>query len=124
MVVAFGLEENKLATKLFIDIAPVTLTLTPRALVDDGEGGKRKVAQTPRAPQVFTLIEPSNSGQTAMVTTDDGSQDTLEFLLLGEFDAIIGKDDVFTFEGREYKVEIIMPFNGYERRAGVLRHGW
>lgn len=118
------LDIQKRLTKAFIDTAPVSLTLTPRNLVSDGEGGKRQVPGTPRTAQTFMLSEPSDSGARLPVATSDGEQLTIDFMLLGEFDAVIAEGDVFVYNGYEYKIETIMPFNGYERRALVIRHGW
>lgn len=115
---------NRAATTAFINVAPVTLTLVPRVSVSDGTGGRRKTSGTPRAPQVFTLSEPSDSGFRAPFVTPEGTQLDVDFLLIGEWDAVVDKDDVFTHEGREYKVESVMPDNYYEKRAMVVRHGW
>lgn len=110
-------------TRAFIAADPVTITLTPRGLVPDGEGGRTRTALPPREPQVFTLIEPGNSGFQQPISDDTGEQYTVEFMLLGDPDVVMERNDVFTHEGENYKIREIMPFNGYERRAVVIRHG-
>lgn len=124
MTISLELEVNKRMTRAFIAVRPVTITLTPRTDVADGAGGAVKTNGTARAPQTFSLIEPGGSGYKEPAMTDAGAQYTIDFMLLGEFDAVIAVDDVFTHDGREFKVLSVMPFNGYERRALVVRHGW
>ena len=118
------LELQKRLTQDFINTDPVVLTLIPRTTVPDGSGGRKKVTQAPRLPQTFTLIEPSDSGFQLPIATDSGQQYTVQYMLLGTVDAIMEAGDVFVWDGKEYKLEAIMPFNGYERRAVVIRHGW
>jgi hypothetical protein len=111
-------------TASFIKRSPVTITLIPRESVKTPTGGIAKTTGSPRNPQVFTLVEPSNSGYQQANVVIEGSQTTFDYQLIGHHDAIIGKDDVFTHDGREYKIETLMHDNGYEKRAMVLRHGW
>lgn len=111
-------------TRAFVAADPVTISLTPRTLVPDGEGGSVRTPQTPRAPQVFTLIEPGNSGFQQPISDDTGEQYTIEFMLLGDPDVVMERNDVFTYENQDYQIREIMPFNGYERRAVVIRHAW
>jgi hypothetical protein len=73
---------------------------------------------------VFSLIEPSDSGFRLPAVIAEGSQQSFDFLLLGSYDAIVEENDVFTHDGKEYKVVTLMIDNGYETRAMVLRHGW
>uniref|UniRef100_A0AAU6R687 Head-to-tail adaptor n=1 Tax=Micrococcus phage Kurnik TaxID=3092208 RepID=A0AAU6R687_9CAUD len=115
---------NLRLTKEYIEFDPVELVLTPRVGVPDGEGGIKKTLGTPREPQTFSLIEPGNSGFQQPIVTDTGSQYTIDFMLLGEVSTVFEKDDVFVHDGHEYKILEIMPFNGYERRGVVIRHGW
>lgn len=119
-----GLDENRALTKVFIDIAPVTIELIPRASTADGTGGRLKPTGAPRQSQVFSLLEPSSSGYGEPLVTSDGKQYTVDFMLLGEYNSTMEVDDVFTYGGKEYKIVAIMPDNGYEKRAVVLKHGW
>lgn len=115
---------QKRLTEAYIAFDPVDLILIPRVLQSDGEGGEKKVLGTPRPPQRFSLIEPGNSGFQQPVTTDSGTQYTIDFMLLGTVETVFARDDVFTLGGYEYKILEVMPFNGYERRGVVIRHGW
>lgn len=119
-----GLDQNRAATVAFIDVAPTTITLYPRTKDSDGTGGWRLVVGAAREPQVFSLLEPGNSGYDLPLVTVDGEQHAIDFMLLGTYDAIIEEDDVFTVDGEKYIVATIMPFNGYERRGLVIKHGW
>ena len=123
-MILMGLEENRALTEAFIMVAPVSIALIPRTSTSDGTGGRLKPAGTPRSPQVFSLLEPGSSGYSEPVVTVDGKQHTIDFMLLGRYDSVMAVDDVFTYDGREYKIVALMPDNGYEKRAVVLRHGW
>ena len=118
------LEQQKRITKAFIDFDSDTITLIPRMDVNDGMGGSKKLLQTPRAPQVVAMIEPGSSGFQEPTATDAGQQYSVTYQLLGEVDLQIAVDDVFVFDGREFKILAIMPFNGYERRAVAVSNGW
>lgn len=123
-MITMGLAENRAATEAFINAAPVDLVLTPRVKQSDGTGGRQMVLGDPRSSQRFSLLEPSNSGYQEPLATRDGQQTTFDFMLLGKYDAVFAEDDVFTYDGKEYKVVTVMADNGYEKRALVLRHGW
>lgn len=111
-------------TDAFIAQNSVELTLIPRGETVTATGGRLKTASTPRVPQVFSLIEPSDSGFRLPSVIAEGSQQSFDFMLLGSYDAIVEENDVFTYDGHEYKVMTLMIDNGYETRAMVLRHGW
>ena len=118
------LDIQKDLTEAFIAQKPTSIVLTPRIRVGDGAGGHTKVDGPPRSPQTFTLIEPGDSGAQQPFASSDGSQYTLQFILIGAYDAVVAADDVFTLDGFEYKIVEVMPFNGYEQRAVVIRHGF
>lgn len=124
MLPAAKLAIQKKITKLFIDQNPVTISLIPRVVSKTATGGRLKTAGDPRDPLVVTLIEPSDSGYRAPLMTSEGSQTTFDYMILAEADAVIEENDVFIYDGREYKITTLMHFNGYERRAMVERHGW
>lgn len=111
-------------TKAFINFSPVIVQLIPRSKVSDGQGGFKKVVQTARQPQTFALIEPGDSGFSQPVVPEAGEQYTVQYMLLGMHDAVMAKDDVFSHGGKEFKLLEVMPDNGYEKRAVVIRHGW
>lgn len=118
------LATNRRLTKAFIDHMPVTLTLTPRARVKKPAGGFAWEDQPPRAPQVFTLIEQGTVGGLPRPTvTVDGVERVVEFELLGEWNAELARDDVFTHKGKDWQVVDLFFENDYERRALVTARG-
>lgn len=115
---------NRKLTKQFIDVLPVTLTLTPNARTRSATGGFTFAAGTPRAPQVFTLIEQGTvSGMPRPEITLDGIVRVVEFELLGEYDSELARYDTFTHQGKEFEVVDLFYDNGYERRALVSARG-
>jgi hypothetical protein len=44
-------------------------------------------------------------------------------MLLGEWDSVIGTDDVFDHEGQSYQIVQVAVPNGWEQRASVVRYG-
>ena len=115
------LETNRVLTKTFIDALPVTLSLRPRARTRTASGAFEWYESPTRLPQIFTLIEPS--GDPLPTITQDGVVRTIEFELLGEWDAKLARFDVFTHQGREWEIIELFFDNGYERRAMVSARG-
>lgn len=119
-----ALGTNRRLTKAFIDVRPVTLTLTPRTKGKKPAGGWAWVEGTPRDPQVFTIIEQTGlSGTPRPQVTADGVDREVEFYLLGEWDAQISRGDVFTHQGKEWEVVDLYLDNGYETRVVVSARG-
>lgn len=119
-----SLDVNRRLTKAFIDANPVTLMLIPRTREKKPAGGWAWVEQTPRDPQVLTLIEQTGlSGEPRPQATVDGVDREVEFQLLGEWDSAIERGDVFTHSGKDWEVVDLYIDNGYEKRAMVSAHG-
>lgn len=113
-------------THQFILTQPVTLVLQPRQRVRTASGGWQLQNTVPRAPQVMRLCEPSTVDQimpAVPMAAQDGQVRKVVFMLLGEWDSVIGKDDTFTLDGAEFEVGEVAIFNGWEQRASVIRHG-
>jgi hypothetical protein len=111
-------------TKAFIDANPVTIVLTPRTKDKKPAGGWVWVDGTPRDPQVMTLIEQTGlSGQPKPVVTVDGVERVVEFILLGEWDSLMGRNDVFVYQSKDWEVVDLYFDNGYEQRALVSARG-
>lgn len=115
-------EIQRKLTHAFIQTQPVVIQLIPRSYEQQPAGGSTWIEQTPREPQVLRLVEPSNSAPTP-VTTADGIEREVEFMLLGEWDAQIGQNDIFTYMNLHWEVVQLAHFNGWERRASVARYG-
>lgn len=119
------LSAHRSVTDAFIAANPSTVTLTPRERVKTGSGTKL-VEGLARPPQVMRIIDQSSpKGPTpGMVIAGDGKQRKVEYQLLGRWDALVGLYDVFTDpQGIRWEVAEILPDNGYERRAQVIRYG-
>lgn len=112
-------------THAFILTRPVTITLKPRNRVQKPSGGFGWEDGQPRPPQIMRFLEPSTHLQEMPNATpaQDGVVREVGMVLLGEWDAVIGKDDVFEHNGYRYQVVQPAEFNGWEQRASVVRYG-
>lgn len=111
-------------TKAFIDRIPVSLVLTPRTRTKQPAGGFVWTDGTARVEQVMTLVEQTGlSGQPQPRVTADGVERVVEFELVAEWNALIARNDVFTYQGKEWEVVDLYFDNGYERRALVSARG-
>lgn len=111
-------------TLAFIQTAPVVITLVPRARTKMPAGGYTFVNQTPRDPQTMRFCDLSG-GQNVptLLQGSDGVEREVQMILLGRWDAIFEKYDVFTYGGRSFEVASLYPPNGWEQRAQVIRFG-
>lgn len=112
-------------TKAFIAAHPVQVVLIPRVPTKTGTGTKL-VDQAARPAQTVRLIDQSAAGGTTpgVVTTLDGQQRKVEFQMLGTFDASFGLYDYWLdSNGVRLEVAELLPANGYELRAQVVRYG-
>jgi hypothetical protein len=112
-------------TKAFIDANPSTLVLIPRVKVN-GPTGVRLVDQTPRLAQTLRLIDQSAPGgpTPGTVAGADGKQRKVEFQMIGNWDAVFSVLDYWLdVDGSRLEVAEMLPYNGYERRAQVVRYG-
>jgi hypothetical protein len=111
-------------THEFIMRRPVEIVLRPRERVRKPAGGFGWVEGEPRVPQVVSLLEQGTVGGDPRPTvTQDGVERVVEFELLGEWDAVVARDDVFTHQGKEWEVIDLYHDNGYEVRALVSARG-
>ena len=108
-------------TSYFIDTQPRVVDLVPRTKIKTASGGYRWAEQPPRGPQRMRLIEPTQPG--LPLTGADGVVRETQFILLGEWDAIIGRYDLFELDDRRWEVAELYHFNGWERRAAVIAYG-
>ncbi len=115
---------NRLNTKAFIDVRPSEIILTPRVREKTVGGGWKYEEQAPRPPQTFRIIELGMNTTPPILTLTDGKQREAEFWLLGEWDAAVDIDDIWTAtDGRVWQVGDIIRDNGYETRALVTERG-
>ena len=115
---------NRMNTKAFIDADSITVTLVPRTAARAPTGGVIQTDGAPRAPQIFKLIMQSPAGGSIEQRTDDGTERQVDFVLLGEWDAVIAVGDWWEdVRGNRWEVRALIPTNNYETRAVVEAHG-
>lgn len=119
------LDVQRRLTKAFIATAPEQVVLRPRVKGETSTGGTVWQQGVPRPVQTMRLVEPStvNVLAPAPQLTTDGQVRKVAFLLLGEWDAVMGQYDTFTLHGHEWEVVQLAHFNGWEQRASVARYG-
>lgn len=109
-------------TAAFIAAKFSMIALTPYVQQKTTTGGRQGIAQTPREPQRFHIIERVSTARSE-THVPGGLQNEQEFTLLGNWDAVVEVHDRFTLEGNDWEVIAIDHNNGYERRAAVRRYG-
>lgn len=109
-------------TTYFIAANPVDLILNPVFHEKTSTGGSRRINLPPRPVQRLRLISMSASQKPTL--TDDGIEREIDLTLLGEWDAQIDVNDWWRDgEGLLYEVIEMVPYNGYEVRALVVKSG-
>lgn len=109
-------------TVAFIAANPVSLALIPRTRIKDGSGTRFQDGD-PRATQTFRLIDQSTARNTipGLIRASDGIERLVDFVLLGDMDAVVSLWDYWVAESGTYEVAEIYPANQYEVRAAVVR---
>lgn len=108
-------------TQRFIASDPSDIILIP-TVVTKTAGTSKSHDGTPRDSQVFKVIWQADSGIQRSTSREGGVQ-RLDFVLVGEFTAVVAIGDHFEHGGNRYVVEWIAPPNGYEKKAGGVSHG-
>lgn len=109
-------------TEWFIATRPVELLITPVKRQRTGNGGTGIVDLPQRPVQKLRLISMSDSQKPTI--TDDGKEREIDLTLLGPWDAQIDIGDWWRDgEGLKYEVVELVPYNGYEVRALVVKSG-
>lgn len=119
-----GLDSLRRQTHWFIENDPTPIALIPVEKVEAPGGGWNMQELPPRPTQNFKLIY--QTGSDGVVQTADGQNRRYEFILLGEWDAVINIGDVFTepeHDGQRWVVSGLLPYNGYETKAGIVSYG-
>jgi hypothetical protein len=122
---AAELEVHRSNTRYFISVNPTSLVLIPRTRVISSTG-VTLVDGAPRAAQIVRLIDQSSTSgpQPGEARASDGKQRTVQYQLLGEHDAVWGLYDHWRdAQGVHWEIADMIPDNGYERRARVVRYG-
>lgn len=109
-------------TEWFIAARPIDLTLTPVKSQRTSTGGTTRTNLPARPAQRLRLISMSDSQKPTI--TEDGVEREIDLTLLGPWDAQI---DIYDWwrdgEGLLYEVVEMVPYNGYEVRALVVKSG-
>jgi hypothetical protein len=120
------LRVNRVNTVRFIAARPTEVTLTPVEKVKTSSGGFRWEDRPDRDPQTFRIIDlnvPSGNSP-GLLTAIDGKQLKVISQLLGPYDSVMAVGDHWTDEnGKRCEIGELLPYNGYERRAQVIRYG-
>lgn len=119
------LQVHRLNTAVFISANPVIIELIPRTRLRSGTG-TRWVDGEPRPSQVARLIDQSSASGSipGVLTTADGVQRKHGYMLLLPWDGEVGIHDYWIGEdGIKWETVDLLPDNGYERRAEVIRYG-
>jgi len=121
---AAELAVNRLNTNAFIAGNPAQVTLIPRVMHRSGSGSRWE-EKDPRPLQIGRLIDQTAiRGATSRERGDDLHQRKEEFQLLLPYDGVVEMHDFWVdADGVRWEVTGILPSNGYERRAGVIRFG-
>jgi hypothetical protein len=112
-------------TDAFIRANPSMIVLTPHTATKTGAGTQMVPGQA-RAPQRMRVIDQTRTfgAQPGTQTGGDGTQARYDYQLLGYYDATVAKDDRWVdSNGIEWQIKDLLPDNGYERRAQVVRYG-
>lgn len=114
---------NRELTHWFIEQDPTTVTLIPQTKVKTAGGAFNLVPGVARAPQIVKLIFPSGSSD-GISSGQDGRVRKYDFILVGEWDAVVEIDDYFEdSQGNFWIITGLVPYNGYEVKATMISYG-
>lgn len=120
--VSMELAVNRDLTTWFIAANPIWLRVTPVRQEKKAGGGVALVNLPERPVQKMRLISMSASQKPKI--TDDGVEREIDLTLLGEWDCQLDVGDWWRDgEGLHYEIVEMVPFNGYEVRALVVKSG-
>jgi hypothetical protein len=115
------LATNRALTAAFISFDPIDIVLVPRVRAKTQSGGWQFVNQPPRASQRFKLIRMSATQRP--VVTVDGVDRVIDYTLLGKYDALMDRYDIWTDGPYTYEIVEIVPENGYQTK-GLVDRRW
>lgn len=120
-----GLTDVRLAylrytTKNYIKDNPTDVVLK-RQVPTEASGGGHTFPKVPIASQTFRFIDHDiTSG--IFYGSDDGIARRFTYVMIGPYDADIDINDTWTVGEISYKIESLMPNNGWESRAYVTAY--
>lgn len=111
------LNAQRKVTRAFIRASATLVTLTPHTRERGPRGAWTEVAGTDRDPQLVRLVPQPG---TSVLTDETGTRRSVDYQLLGEWDAEVEVGDRYTdLAGNVLTVVALEPDNGYEVRAQV-----
>lgn len=105
-------------TQAYIADDPTSISLRRKVRVPKPGGGHDKAPIT-LDPQIFRIINQTTSSGLEYSTTDGGETHQYSYTIVGAYDADIEIDDDWDEGDINYRIDGIMPNNGYETRAVV-----
>jgi hypothetical protein len=120
--VTFEMQVQRENTDWFIAFDARDIVLVPHTRVRTASGGSKFEAGSPRVVQRFRII--LRTDFTKPTPTEDGKERVFDLTLLGSWNAEMDIGDRWTdSEGQKFEIVEFVPFNGYERKALVVKHG-
>lgn len=104
-------------TRQYIESDPTPVTLIRKVKVAK-PGGGHDFTKVPISEQIFRFINQDITVGMAYSVSDDISR-RFSYVMLGEHDADIEINDSWVEGDRQYKIEGIIPNNGWENRCYV-----
>jgi hypothetical protein len=122
---AIELEVNRTNTRAFIEANLSLITLVRQIKTITGTGVKKTAV--PRPTQQARLVDQTRTfdASPGKLTGADSTSRQLQYQLVMLWDAEVAKDDYWLDgeTGERWDVKDLLPDNGYERRAEVMRYG-
>lgn len=111
-------------TTRFIAANPSFIVLIPIVQTKTGDGYTTADGEA-RDEQIFRLVDQSTElgNLPGRLRSSNGQERKATHQLVGYFDAVFAAGDHWFDETGRYEVDEILPDNGYERRAKVIRYG-
>jgi hypothetical protein len=112
---------NRVNTANFINLDPTSIALKTR--VEQFVAGTRKRTDGPtRSPQLFKVIW-GTVGAGFVPIIGGGETRRFDFILVGNWDAIVDIGDYWVVGKQQNEIGYIYPWNGYEVKCGGYSHG-
>jgi hypothetical protein len=111
-------------THWFIAQDPTTVQLISRVRSLTGNGGFSFTDGPPRVQQIVKMIFPRGNSD-GIVIAEAGQDRQYDFVMVGEWDAVIEKDDYWVDPDTEQKYIVtgLSPYNEYEVKAEIKSFG-
>lgn len=120
--ISLELQVQRNNTTWFIEFDPSDLILIPHTRARTASGGSKYQAGTPRVEQRLRVLPRSDFQKPLFV--DSGKERQIDLTLLGEWNAVMAVGDQWTDdEGQKCEIVEMVPFNGYEQKGLVVKHG-